>query len=293
MNSIRIAIATALFAAAMTLTGVANAQTTGGEAPGTTARVVTEAPATAAPTAEGIMKQAHMNLFYPADNGRAVVHMDLTDKRGKTRTRDFIMLRLDVEDGGEQKYYTWFTGPSDVKRTSFMVWKDPMKDDSRWIYIPALDLVKRISANDKASSFVGSDFSYEDVSGRHWSDDDHKLLREEERDGEMAWVIESTPKEKDSFAKKISWVGKDRKLVLREEYYDDKDELERVFTAAGFVDIDGILTVTKRTMTNEKKKHTTVVEFSEVTYNVGIKDEIFTERYLKSPPKALLEGEGS
>ncbi|NNE09191.1 MAG: outer membrane lipoprotein-sorting protein [Gemmatimonadetes bacterium] len=284
MNTIRVALGAALLAGALGVQSV-NAQTTEGAA--------TAAPTTTAPTAESVMKQAHMNLFYPADDGRAVVHMELTDKRGKSRSRDFIMLRLDVEDGGEQKYYTWFTGPSDVKRTSFMVWKDPVKDDSRWIYIPALDLVKRISANDKASSFVGSDFSYEDVSGRHWSDDVHTLVREEEQAGDMAWVVESTPKEKDSFAKKITWVSKEKMLPLREEYFNDKGELERVFTAEGFVDVDGIISVTKRTMTNEKKNHKTVVEFSEISYDVGIEDDIFTERYLKAPPKALLEGEGS
>lgn len=289
MTTIRIALAAAALAAALAIGETASAQTATQTTAQTTAQTTTEA----APSATEIMKEAHMNLFYPGDDGRAVVHMELTDKRGKTRTRDFIMLRRDTEDGGEQKYYTWFTGPSDVKRTTFMVWKDPEKDDSRWIYVPALDLVKRISANDKASSFVGSDFSYEDVSGRHWSDDVHALVREEELAGDLSWVIESTPKQKDSFAKKITWVSREKMLPLREEYYDDKGELTRVFTAEGFVDVNGILSVTKRTMTNEKKSHKTVVEFSEISYDVGVSDDIFTERYLKSPPKALLEGAGS
>jgi outer membrane lipoprotein-sorting protein len=198
------------------------------------------------------------------------------------------MLRLDVTDGGAQKYFTYFTGPSDVRRTSFMVWKDPDADDSRWIYIPALDLVKRISAKDKGSSFVGSDFTYEDVSGRHWTDDTHELLRKETVDGRDFYVIQSVPKEEDDFARKLTWVNVETMLPEREEYYDDKDELTRVFKAEKIETIDDIPTVTERSMENVKKGSSTIVAFSKVEYDVGIDDNLFTERYLKAPPKKYI-----
>jgi outer membrane lipoprotein-sorting protein len=237
------------------------------------------------PSAEEIMKRAHLALYYSGDDGRAIVSMELKDKKGKTRTRKFFMVRLDIEEGGAQKYYTYFTEPSDVRRTSFMVWKEPDKDDARWIYVPALDLVRRISANDKASSFVGSDFSYEDVSGRHWGDDNHTLLPSEEKGGRRFYVIESVPKADKAFAKKITWVSVDRMLPEREEYYDKKGELTRVFEAEEVKEIGGFQTVTKRRMTNMKKNHSTLVEFSNVEYNIGLEDDLFTERYLKAPPK--------
>ena len=85
-----------------------------------------------------------------------------------------------------------------------MAWKNPDSDDSRWIYLPSLDLVKPISANDKESSFVGSDFAYEDVSGRHWNEDTHTLVGEETYQDWETWKIESVPKEDDYFEKKIS-----------------------------------------------------------------------------------------
>ena len=91
------------------------------------------------------------------------------------RVREFVMLRIDNEDGGDQKYYTYFKRPSDVSRLTFMVHKNTGGNDARWIYVPSVDLIKPISADDKNSSFVGSDFSYEDVSGRHWTEDTHTL----------------------------------------------------------------------------------------------------------------------
>lgn len=248
------------------------------------------APAAGTPDADELMKQAHLNLYYAGDDGKTVVRMTLTDKSGKTRGRKFVMARKDYGEGGPQKYYTYFLEPADVQRTSFMVWKEMDKDDSRWIYVPALDLVKRIAANDKGSSFVGSDFSYEDVSGRRWTDDTHKILREEALDGTPTWVVESTPKASgEAFARKLTWVDQERKLALKEEYYDAKGKHTRTFRAEKIETVDGFLTVTRRTMTNELRGGNTVVEFEGIQYDVGIPDDIFTERALKNPPADLVK----
>lgn len=248
------------------------------------------APARAqAPDATELMKQAHLNMYYPGQDGRARVDMTITDGRGKSRTRNFVILRRDWEDGGEQRYFVYFFEPNDVRRMTFMAWKNPAADDSRWIYIPALDLVKAISANDKKSSFVGSDFSYEDVSGRPWTDDTHTFLREEELDGKDTYVIESKPKEDDYFARKVTWISKDNMLVLREEYYDSKDELVKIFEATEVQDIDGYPTATTRRMTSPKKDNVTEIKFTDVAYDVGIEEDIFSERYMKSPPRKYIQ----
>lgn len=240
--------------------------------------------------AEDIMKQAHLNLFYAGDDGIAEVVMTIVNSKGKERVREFAMLRIDDEDGGEQKYYTYFRKPSDVSRLTFMVHKNPFETDNRWLYVPSVDLVKRISADDKGSSFVGSDFSYEDVSGRHWSEDNHRIVEEKQMDGRDVFVIESIPKESDkSFARKITYIDKEKMLPIREEYYDKKDQLERVFTAEKIQTIDGIETVTLRKMENVKKNQYSTVEFTGIDYNIGVTDDIFTERYLKNPPRQYIK----
>jgi outer membrane lipoprotein-sorting protein len=171
-----------------------------------------------------------------------------------------------------------------------MVHKTADGNDKRWIYVPAVDLVKPISADDKNSSFVGSDFTYEDVSGRHWSEDNHTLLGEEELDGVPVYVIQSVPKEEyKGFARKVSYIGKDHLLPLKEEYYDKKDELERIFRAEQIKEVDGLLTVTVRSMENVQKNSKTVVEFSSIDYDMGVEDDIFTERYLKNPPRQYVK----
>ena len=194
------------------------------------------------------------------------------------------MLRKDYEEGGNQKYFMYFHKPVDVKDTAFMVYKYPNKDDDRWLFIPAINLVKRIAANDKYSSFVGSDFTYEDVSGRKPEEDSHTLLRKEKLGEKSCFVIESIPKEPSEYIKRISWIDETNFLPLKEEFYDKQNELYRQFEAQELKDINGILTITKRVMKNIKTGHHTKVTFQEVEYNLGMEDNMFSERYLRRPP---------
>ena len=99
-----------------------------------------------AQNAAEIMKQSHLAYYYAANDGVAEVNMKLVDKKGKERVREFTMLRLDEEEGGNQKYYTYFKKPSDVSRMTFMVHKTSEGNDARWIYVPSVDLIKPISA---------------------------------------------------------------------------------------------------------------------------------------------------
>ena len=241
-----------------------------------------------AQTADEIMKKSHLAYYYAGDDGVADVQMRIIDKRGKEREREFVMLRTDVEDGGKQMYYTYFKKPSDVSRLTFMVHKNADANDDRWIYVPAVDLVKRISADDKNSSFVGSDFSYEDVSGRHWNEDTHKLIGDSTYDGNPVWIIESTPKGDWAFSKKVSYIDQNTHLPRREDYYDD-GEVVKVMTAVETSESDGIMTITHRTMEDLDKERVTHVIFDNIDYNVGVEDDIFTERYLVNPPMKYIK----
>jgi hypothetical protein len=179
---------------------------------------------------------------------------------------------------------------------TFMIWKYPTKEDERWIFVPAVDLIRRIAADDKRSSFVGSDFTYEDVSGRDVASDNHSLLRSEKLEGQDCFVIESIPKEPTEYTKRLSWIDKKTFLPLKEEYYDAQNELFRVFTADKTEDIkvgegtseNVFPTVTRRTMKNLKTGHRTEVIYKSVSYNLGLKDKDFSERHMRRPPRSWI-----
>jgi predicted RND superfamily exporter protein/outer membrane lipoprotein-sorting protein len=247
--------------------------------------------AAAADSGTEIVKKSQAAFLYAGNDFKARVMMKLISKGGQERIREMTMLRKNYGDtGGEQKYFMYFYQPADVKDMTFMVWKHPGKDADRWLFIPAINMVRRIAARDKSSSFVGSDFSYEDVSGRNLDDDTHVLVKEEKLDNKDCYVVKSTPKAADvDYSYELSWIDKTDYLPLKEEYYDLRGELYKVFTANEIKTVKGFPTITKRTMKNVQSGHTTEVTFTKTDYNIGIDDSLFSERFLKQPPKRWIE----
>jgi hypothetical protein len=247
-------------------------------------------------SAEQIVEKSRLAFYYQGDDMKADVNMELIDKGGGKRIRVMSMLRHDETEAGNQKYFMYFHKPGDVRRLTFMVWKYPTKEDDRWIFVPAVDLIRRIAADDKRSSFVGSDFTYEDVSGRDVASDTHTLLRSEKLDDRDCYLIQSVPKEPTEYTKRLSWIDKNTFLPLKEEYYDAQNELFRIFTAdrvelvaAGGGKEKGLFpTVMKRTMKNVKTGHRTEVTYKSIVYNLGLRDKDFSERHMRRPPRSWI-----
>ena len=237
------------------------------------------------PSGEEINKHTLDAFYYAGNDIRARIKMKLINPQGNVRERDLTMLRLNLGATGDQRYYMYFHGPSDVKGTTFMVWKYPAKEDDRWIFIPAVKLVKRIAADDKRSSFVGSDFTYEDVSGRDLDDEVYSLVRKEDFGGRPAYVVEGKPKTSVDYARRLSWIDQERWLPLKEEYFDARNEPIRTFTADKVEQKGKHWTVTARSMKNLQSGHRTEVTYQEVEYDVGMKDDVFSERYLRDAPR--------
>jgi len=249
------------------------------------ALAVLSAPARAAdPSGEEIVKRSLEMFYYAGNDMRAKVRMKLINAQGNVRERELTMLRINLGKSGDQRYYIYFHGPADVKGTSFLVWKYPGKDSDRWIYVPALRLVKRIAADDKRSSFVGSDFTYEDVSGRDLVDETHALVRKEELGGRPTYVVESKPKTVIDYSRRLSWIDAERWLPLKEEFFDPRNQPLRTFTADKVEQTGTQWTVVARSMKNPQSGHRTEVTYQAVEYDVGLRQKIFTERYLRDAP---------
>ena len=236
------------------------------------------------PDVNTIVNKANLVAYYQGRDGKAKVKMTVTNKRGQKRVHEFIILRKDVKDGGDQKYFVYFLKPADVRRMVYMVHKHTAKgkDDDRWLYLPALDLVKRIAAGDKRTSFVGSDFLYEDVSGRSLAEDTHELIETTKQ----FLIVKNVPKKADTVKFSYYNVSIDRKtyVPIKMEYYDKKNKLYRIIEAKKIEKIQEFPTVVKSVVSNLNTGSKTEMEFSNVKYDINLKD-IFTERYLRNPPR--------
>jgi len=242
-------------------------------------------------SADEIARKSQAAFLYSGKDFKARVMMKLISKGGQERVREMTMLRKNYGDiGGEQKYFIYFYQPADVKDMTFMVYKYPGKDADRWLFVPAISMVRRIAARDKHSSFVGSDFTYEDVSGRNLEEDSRTILKEEKIGNKDCFVVKSTPKAADmDYSYKMAWIDKSTFLPLKEEYFDKRGDLYKVFTAIEIKDVKGLPTITKRSMKNLQSEHMTEVSYTKTDYGIGIDDSLFSERFLKQPPKKWIE----
>jgi hypothetical protein len=239
------------------------------------------------PSVKTIINKANVVAYYQGNDGKAKVKMTITNKQGQKRNREFIILRKDVNDGGDQNYFVYFQKPADVRKMVYMVHKhaDPNKEDDRWLYLPALSLVKRIAAGDKRTSFVGSDFLYEDVSGRSLAEDTHELIETTDK----LLVLKNVPKKPDTVKFSYYNVSIDRKtyVPLKMEFYDKDNKLYRVIESRKIEKIQEFWTVVKSVVSNLKTGNKTEMEFSDIKYNIKLKD-IFEERYLHKPPREAM-----
>ena len=154
------------------------------------------------------------------------------------------------------------------------------------MYLPALDLVKRISAGDKRTSFVGAHYFYEDVSGRNPTEDNFTLLNS----NNGFYTLKAIPKDKNSveFAYYIVKIDQTTFLPMLVTYFNEQGKPTRKMEVLKTTVIDGYTTVMHSKITQLSDNSYTEMQFRKVKYNLGLPDSIFSERSLRNPPKKWL-----
>ena len=236
--------------------------------------------------ATDIVQRANEAQYYAGKDGRAQIRLKIVDAQKRSRLRQFTVLRLDKKQGGDQLYLVVFEKPADVRNTTFLVKKHPQNDDDRWLYLPGLDLVKRISSGDKRTSFVGSNFFYEDISGRHHSEDTHKLKETTDK----FYVVESTPKKRAAveFEKYTLWVDKNTFLPNKIEYANKKGNVYRRIETAQSKNVQGHPTITRIKVTDLQSGAYTLSDIRSIEYDLDLPQSVFTEASLRNPPRSWL-----
>lgn len=237
--------------------------------------------------ADEIVSRANQAAYYAGDDGRSEVRMIISDAQGRQQRRQFTVLRRDVEEGGDQQFLVVFSQPSDVRGTTFLVHKHVDRDDDRWLYLPGLDLVKRISAGDKRTSFVGSHYFYEDVSGRRPSDDTHELVDTTDEH----YVLRHRPVDPGTaeFAHYDTWIDRETWLPMKIEYTNPAGDLYRSVEVSEVRTIDGHPTVVTSRVSDLLTGGRTDMQFRYIAYDIGLPETVFTERSLRTPPRDWLE----
>ncbi|WP_018250092.1 outer membrane lipoprotein-sorting protein [Orenia marismortui] len=223
----------------------------------------------------------------------ALMGMDLVDDNGEVKPRTIEVWGITYNQEKDlSKSIMEFKSPASVKETRFLQVENDDRDDDKWIYLPALGRVRRISSSEGDSSFMGSDFTYDDMETREVEEDKHKLLRVEKLGKYECYVIESIPKDLEDaqYAKRISWVTKDHYIPVKVEMYSKKTgKVQKLLTVKQNIGkINGIWTIFNTTMKDLESGYSTKLYIKRsssgapyIEYNKRINPSRFTQRFLK------------
>ena len=232
-------------------------------------------------------------------DGRFQLKMRLFDRQQRVRERELTIFSLRAQSGGRQgggrgaahdgdRVLIRFTYPNDIKGTAFLVWEHPDTEDERFLYLPALARVRRIAGAEAQDNFVGSDFSYEDISGREFDDYSYAMVEQNaawtapDAQRHPAYRIESRARDAQArFPRVVSTVRKDNFVVVHAEIYNRRDERQKTYEVRKLEPIQGIWTLSDVVMTNLTERTRTELAMTSAEYNVGLKDSDFSRRELE------------
>ncbi len=230
-------------------------------------------------------KQIAQNVYdrETGDSMHSLVEMNLIEADGQTSNRLVENWTKEAQDGTSSSVIV-FHKPASVEGTRFLTVENEGRDDDQWIYLPGLGRVRRIAASEGDSSFMGTDFTYDDMQSRDVDQDTHTLLREEQQAGRDCYVVESVPKDpQDSqYSKRIQWVAKDIWVPVKVDFYDKSGEPLKTLSVSRIEKVQGFWTTIDTTMKNTQTGHATELNIKKLVYNEDLPDGLFSVNFLRT-----------
>jgi uncharacterized protein len=239
-------------------------------------------------SAEELMKLDFVASKVADSTQDAVFH--LINAQGQERLRETTGQTKLLAGSTDNRRIVVFNAPADIRGTKTLLIEHSGGDDDIWIYLPAMKKVRRLVANNKKDSFVGTDFSYGDVIGYGVDDWNHTLLRGEAFHGLDCEVVQSTPKspqvaDVSGYSKRVSWIDKRSYVAVKTEIYDSQGALLKRLTQEDLREIDPKdhkWQAMRLTAENTQSGHKTVIELKNFKANVGVSDAEFTPAFLEN-----------
>lgn len=215
-------------------------------------------------------------------DSQANMLMTLKNRTGQTSERHIRIKSLEVENDGD-KGLTIFDRPRDVKGTAFLSFSHPLGNDDQWLYLPALKRVKRISSKNKSGPFMGSEFSYEDLSSFEIEKYSYKYIGDEACGALNCFKIEQKPLYKHSgYTRLISYIDDQEYRVHKVEFFDRKNSPLKTLTFSDYKQyLDKYWRADKYDMVNLQTGKSTNLSWKDYRFKTGLSSKDFNKNSLK------------
>ncbi len=214
-------------------------------------------------------------------SGMATIKLIMENERGEQGSNTIKVYRKTSEK--IEKQLIKYLEPADVKGTKLLSIVEKGKEDMMWLYLPALGRERRIVGQLKKGSFMGTDFTFEEIGGGKSYEEKYKAekLEDEIFENYPCYVLKLDLKEKGTeYAYLKMWVWKEEFLPLKIEFYEEEEKLTKSLTNSDLRKEDGEYMAYKIVMANEIKGTKTIVEILD-TEREEPSDDYFTLRYLR------------
>ena len=213
--------------------------------------------------------------------------MILTNKDGKTKTRELISLSKD----DSEKQIIWFLKPAKDKGIAFLKIEHKDKDDFMTMWLPGFNRFRRIASSKKSDSFMGSDLSFEDLTNRDIKDYSYNILNNKECNyndkNYNCYELESIPIDIDSeYSRHITWIIEIEEevfITIKEHSFNKENNLLKI-KSIQFNRLDSYYIMNRLDVKNVQKNHSTLLTVNNITINNDVADSKFVERTLKILP---------
>ena len=208
--------------------------------------------------------------------------MVLRDKHGRESTRQMRFKVLEVPGDGDKSLFV-FDQPRDVQGTALLTHAHINTQDEQWLYLPALKRVKRINASKRAGSFMGSEFSYEDMSSPEVEEYTYRYLHDEPCGELTCTVVEQVPLDEDSgYSRKVVWQDTGELRTWKMELYDRKGSHLKTLSLANYEQyLDRYWRAAEQTMENHLTGASTVLHWSDFRFRTNLDHGEFTQTALR------------
>ncbi|MBF0266358.1 MAG: outer membrane lipoprotein-sorting protein [Gammaproteobacteria bacterium] len=213
---------------------------------------------------------------------QAEMVMTLRNKHGQESIRQIRIKNLEVTGDGD-KALSIFDEPRDVKGTAFLNFSHVKGNDDQWLYLPALKRVKRISSRNKSGPFMGSEFSYEDLSSYEIEKYSFKFIGEQKCGDLDCFKIESKPLYKHSgYTRMESLIDKGEYRVQQIDFYDRKNSHLKTLTFSDYKQYKNkFWRANHFNMINHQTGKSTRLDWLNYRFSTGLDDKDFNKSSLK------------
>lgn len=155
-----------------------------------------------------------------------------------------------------------------------------------WNWVPSIERVIKIAPSMLSQSWMGSDFTNDDLINQSSIvvDYQHELKGEDVFDGDKVWVIDAVAKPDAPvvWSKVTLWISKSTYLQRKVEFYDEFDERVNVMTTYDVEELGGRKLATRMEMQPlDKPKNKTVLITHQAQFDFDIDDSFFSQQQMK------------